>query len=87
MFIRIRRRITFLRALICYHLVAFAQMLSPAAAADPSSRIDPPAWSQVHSQQELQSYGIQARAPDQRTMDGRRISQVKLRRLLKGQDN
>ncbi|MBL9208518.1 MAG: hypothetical protein JNN01_25775 [Opitutaceae bacterium] len=85
MFFRIQRRISLLRALICYHLVAFAQMLSPAAAADPASRIDPPAWSHAHSQQELQSYGSRVQTPEHRKVDGRRLSQVQLRRLLNRQ--
>lgn len=67
MFSRAKRRLALIRALICYHLVAFAQMLSPAAAADPSSRIDPPAWSQTHNQQELQSYGRRVETQARRT--------------------
>ena len=82
MFFRTRQRLAFVRALVCYHFVAFAQMLSPAAAADPASRIDPPAWSYVHSQQELQSYGIRVTAQDRQKSETRRVSLVRMKRIL-----
>lgn len=86
MVVRTRQCLRLVRALVCYHLVAFAQMLSPAAAADPASRIDPPAWSYVHSQQELQSYGIRVSAQDQQKSETRRVSQVRLKRILERRD-
>jgi hypothetical protein len=82
MFPRTKRRLALLRALISYHLVAVAQMLCPASAADPSSRIDPPAWSQNHTQQELQSYGLRSETQERQKNEARRLSQVKLRRIL-----
>lgn len=60
-------------ALIGVHLVAMAQFWSPAAAADPASRIDPPAWSHTHSRSELQAYGQRAQAeePEMQTAPAR----------------
>ena len=61
---KIRWRLARFRALIGFYLVAMAQFLSPAAAADPASKIDPPSWSHTHSQQELQSYGNRVHAQE-----------------------
>lgn len=82
MLCRTKRRIALLKALLCYHLIAFAQMLSPSAAADPASKIDPPSWSYCHSQQEVQSYGSRITAQEPEKQRERRINQVRLKRIL-----
>lgn len=70
-----------LRSLASFMLVAMAQFLSPSAAADPASKIDPPAWSYRHSQQEIQTYGARARDLEPKTEQ--KISQARLHRLLR----
>ncbi len=62
-------------------LVAMAQFLSPSAAADPASKIDPPAWSYRHTQQEIQAFGARARDLEPKT--DQKISQARFRRLLR----
>lgn len=79
-----KRRLRRFRAGLSFLIVAMAQFLSPAAAADPASRIDPPAWSHRHSRQEIQAYGARiarAEAPEtQRTLT---MHEARLRRILR----
>lgn len=77
------RSLSRLRIFVSFFLVAAAQFLSPAAAADPASKIDPPAWSHRHSKEELQAYG--ARAPAQQPEKRRSavIREARLRRILR----
>ena len=77
-----KMRVARLRAFMTYSLVAMAQFLSPAAAADPASKIDPPAWSYKHSQEELQAYGKRAQAQEADQKMSRSISQARLRRIM-----
>ncbi len=79
----LKRRLVRLRSFVSFVLVAMAQYLSPAAAADPASKIDPPAWSHRHSQQEIQAYGARAQARESEKKTDQKISQAKLRRLLR----
>jgi hypothetical protein len=81
----IKRRLTRFRAFVPFLLVATAQFLSPAAAADPASKIDPPAWSHRHSKAELQAYGARATAQEPEKKNMRTIREAKLRRILRGQ--
>jgi len=78
----LRRRLARFRAFVSFFLVAGAQFLSPAAAADPASKIDPPAWARQHSKEEMQAYGARASAQE----PGRKINPVfreaRLRRIL-----
>jgi hypothetical protein len=80
---KLKWRLARYRALIGFYLVALAQFLSPAAAADPASKINPPAWSHHHSPQEIQAYGLRARSqePEKR----KPISRVRLRQILEDQ--
>ena len=78
----LQRQWTHFRAGLSYFLIAAAQFLSPAAAADPASKIDPPAWSYQHSQEEIQAYGarITAQEPDEKL--SQRLRESRLRRIL-----
>ncbi len=78
-----KRRVTRFRAFVSFLLVAFAQFLTPAAAADPASKIDPPAWSHRHSKEELQAYGARAVAQEPEQKNARTLRAATLRRLLK----
>ena len=80
---RFKIRISCYRAILSYYIVAMAQFLSPAAAADPASKIDPPVWSYRHTQEEIQSYGarVTAQEPDKKSDQFSR--EVRLRRILK----
>jgi hypothetical protein len=77
---KVRWRLARYRALLGFYLVAMAQFLSPAAAADPASKIDPPAWSHTHSEQELQSFGMRSRS--QEPEKKQRISRALRRKRL-----
>ena len=66
-------------------LVSVAQFLSPAAAADPASKIDPPAWSHRHSKEEIQAYGARASAQEPEKKTSPVIREARLRRLLRAQ--
>lgn len=79
----LKKRWTRFRALVSFHLVATAQFLCPAAAADPASKIDPPAWSYRHSQEELQAYGISAKTEEPNEVEQQKMRQTRLRRALK----
>lgn len=74
-------RIRWLRGMMIYAIIATAQLLCPAAAADPASKIDPPAWSYKHSQEEVQAYGIRAKGKEKDQTLVHRISQTRLRRI------
>jgi hypothetical protein len=67
------KRVARFRAFLSFFLVAAAQFMSPAAAADPASKIDPPAWSHRHSKEELQSYGARAAAQELEKMPNQMI--------------
>lgn len=77
-----KRWLTRVRAGLSFVIVAFAQFLSPAAAADPASKIDPPAWSYRHSQEEVQAYGARAAAQEPEKKSNSVIREAKLRRIL-----
>jgi len=79
----LQRRVLRLRSFASFLLVAMAQYLSPAAAADPASKIDPPAWSHRHSQQEIQAYRARSQAQEPDKKAAQKFSQAKLRRLLR----
>jgi hypothetical protein len=81
------RRLARLRSLISFFLVAAAQFLSPAAAADPASKIDPPAWSHRHSKEELQAYGTRAAAQEPEKKINPVIREARLRRILNQQSS
>jgi hypothetical protein len=61
---RFGRRLARFRALASFHVVALAQFLCPSAAADPASRIDPPAWTSRAYREETQSQGGKAAAAE-----------------------
>ena len=75
------RRLSRLRTYGSFLLVAGAQFLSPAAAADPASKIDPPAWSHHDSKEELQAYGARATAQEPEKTSHQMVRDVRLRRL------
>jgi hypothetical protein len=81
------RRLSRFRAFVSFFLVAAAQFLSPAAAADPASKIDPPAWSHRHSQGELQAYGARATAQEPEKKRIPVIREARLRRILRQQQS
>ena len=80
-------RLSCYRAILSYYLVAMAQFLSPAAAADPAAKIDPPAWSHRHSKEELQAYGARAAAQEPEQKNNQVIREAKLRRILRQQQS
>ncbi len=82
---RMRRRLAHLRAFVSFALVAAAQFLSPAAAADPASKIDPPAWSYRHTKEEIQAFGAGFADQDPAKKDARDIREMRIRRLLRQQ--
>jgi hypothetical protein len=82
----LKRRVIRLRAISSFFLVAGAQFLSPAAAADPSSKIDPPAWSHRHTQEEIQAYGARAAAQEPEKRNHSVIREARLRRILTGKE-
>lgn len=77
-----KTRVARFRALLSFFLVAMAQFMSPAAAADPSSKIDPPAWSYRHSRQEMQAYGARPSAQEPEKQNRQSITRARLRRIL-----
>ena len=79
------RQLSRFRAFVSFFLVAAAQFLSPAAAADPASKIDPPAWSHRHSKQEVQAYGARATAWEAEKKRVPVIRETRLRRILREQ--
>jgi len=81
----VKRRVARFRALVSFCLVAAAQFLSPAAAADPASKIDPPVWSYRHSQEEIKAYGARAAAQEPEKKSKQVIREAKLRRILKSE--
>ena len=80
-----KRRVARVRVFMSFILVAVAQLLSPAAAADPASKIDPPAWSHRHSKEEMQAYGARATAQEPEKKNNRVISEARLRRILRSE--
>jgi len=82
-----KRRLAFFRAFVSFYLVAVAQLLSPAAAADPASKIDPPSWSYKHSQEEVQAYRghMDAQEPEKKTSLS--VVQARQRRMLMKQQH
>lgn len=82
----LQKRLTRFRAFVSFFLVASAQFLSPAAAADPASKIDPPAWSHRHSREEIQAYGARAAAQEPEKKVNPVIRESKLRRILDRQE-
>lgn len=80
-----KRRWARFRACVSFFLVAAAQFLSPAAAADPASKIIPPAWSHRHSHADLKAYGrkVAIHEPEKKSVGV--IREAKLRRILKDQ--
>jgi len=83
----LRKRLNRIRALVSFLVVAVAQLLSPAAAADPASKIDPPAWSHRHSKEELQAYGARAAAQEPEKKNQQEIREAKLREILRRQQS
>jgi hypothetical protein len=81
----IKRRVARFRALVSFCLVATAQFLSPAAAADPASKIDPPTWSYRHSTEEIQAYGARAAAQEPEKKNNPVMREARLRRILNQQ--
>src|SRR6478735_12177220 len=81
----VRRRLARFRAFVSFFLVATAQLLSPAAAADPASKIDPPAWSRQHSKEDMQAYGARASAQEPEKRVNPVFREARLRRILAGQ--
>ena len=81
----LKLRIRCYRAILSYYIVAMAQFLSPAAAADPASKIDPPVWSHRHTQKEIQSYGAHRAAQEPEKKSDQSIREAKLRRILRRQ--
>jgi hypothetical protein len=79
----LKLRISCYRAILSYYIVAMAQFLSPAAAADPASKIDPPVWSYRHTQEEIQSYGARIAAQEPEKKSDQIIREAKLRRILR----
>ena len=77
------RRLARLRSVMSFLLVAAAQFLSPAAVADPASKIDPPAWSHHHSKEKIQAYGARASAQEPDKKLSPVIRAAKLRRILR----
>jgi hypothetical protein len=84
-FYLLKKRLLRLRAFVSFFLVAAAQFMSPAAAADPASKIDPPAWSHRHSKEELQAYGARATAQEPEKKPNLAIRDARVRRLLRQQ--
>jgi hypothetical protein len=78
----LKSKVVRLRAVVSFFLVAAAQFLSPAAAADPASKIDPPAWSHRHSREEVQAYGARAAAQEPEKKKHQVIREARLRRIL-----
>ena len=76
-------RWTYLRGLTNFHIIALAQLFSPAAAADPASRIVPPAWAHRHSREDLLAYGMRVEAQELETKSHQPLSRVALKRILK----
>jgi hypothetical protein len=78
------KRLRHLRAYVSYFLIAAAQFLSPAAAADPASKIDPPAWSCRHTREQIQAFGgrVLAQEPDRKRTE--RLREARLRRIQEG---
>jgi len=81
----IKRRVARFRVLVSFCLVATAQFLSPAAAADPASKIDPPAWSYRHFREEIQAYGARAAAQEPEKKSHPIMREARLRRILNQQ--
>ena len=81
----VRIRISCYRAILSYYIVAMAQFLSPAAAADPASKIDPPEWSYRHTQEEIQSYGARVAAQEPEKKSDQSIREANLRQILRRQ--
>lgn len=79
----LRRRLARFRAFVSFFLVATAQFLSPAAAADPAWKIDPPAWSHRHSQADVLAYGARATAQERDKKSTPAIREARLRRVLR----
>ena len=77
-----KRRLARCRAALSFYLVATAQFLSPAAAADPASKIDPPAWAHTHTQKEIQAFGTRATAREPEKKDRQNLNQARLRRRI-----
>lgn len=85
-FTALQRRLARYRAALSFLIVAAAQFLSPAAAADPASKIDPPAWSHRHSPAEIQAYKARAaQEPDKKANPV--IRESRLRRILEQQSS
>ena len=78
----LKRRLVRFRAGLSFVIVAAAQFLSPAAAADPASKIDPPAWSYRHSRQEIQAYGARATAQEPEQKVSRVLREARRRSAL-----
>lgn len=78
----LKARWVWLRSFVSFVLVAVAQLMSPAAAADPASKIDPPAWAHRHSREEIQAYRSRAAAQEPERKTNPVIREARLRRIL-----
>jgi hypothetical protein len=79
----LKKRQARIRAYLSFFCVAAAQFISPAAAADPASKIDPPVWSYRHSKEEIQAYGARATAQEPQKQGAPVIRAETLRRILR----
>lgn len=79
----IKWRLRCYRAILSYYIVAMAQFLSPAAAADPASKINPPEWSYRHTQEEMQSYATSAIAQEPEKNNVQLTCEARLRRMIR----
>ena len=73
------RKFRFVQAALTYLIIAAGQLSNPAAAADPASKIDPPGWSYVHSQEEIEAYGQTLRSVDLARKSARLLRESRLR--------
>jgi len=83
----LRRRLARYRAFVSFFLIASAQFLSPAAAADPASKIDPPAWARQHSKEEMQAYGARGSAQEFQKKLNPVYREARLRQILARQQS
>lgn len=81
----VKQRLRCYRAILSYYIVAMAQFLSPAAAADPASKIDPPIWSYRHTQEEIQSLRAHVAAEEPEETRNHSMRAIKLRRIMRRQ--
>lgn len=81
-----KRQLAYCKAYLSYFVIASAQFLCPAAAADPASKINPPEWSIREVQEQIEAYEMQEIEKEHEEVNDLRIQETKLKLSIQSHD-